>query len=129
MGTMATMDKNALIVEIGKLIVADVKVSSAHWDGFALVAWYGDGVSKLNGFRYADERPGQPATPASPEIQQRLDELRDVTTVDGEASWNACVIRLRHDTGKAIVEFAYDDADAWHVTPSTATDIAARAKP
>lgn len=123
------MDKNELIVEIGRLIASDAKVSSAPWDGFALVAWYGDGVAKLNGFRYADMRPGQPATPASPEIQQRLDELREATTADGKAPWNACVFKLRRDTGKATVEFAYDDAEVWQVRPSTAADIAARAKP
>jgi len=123
------MDKDALIVEIGHLIVADHKVSARPWDTFALVGWYGDGVSKLNGFRYVGSAPGEPATPASPAVQARLDDLRDATRVDGKAPWRACIVRLDRGTGKATVEFAYDDADRWEVTPATAARVAQNARP
>lgn len=123
------MDKDALIVEIGRLIVADAKVAAQPWDRYALVAWYGDGVSKLNGFRYVGEEAGQPATPATPELEDRLDELRDATQVDGKAPWHACVFRLDHRTGKATVDFEYENPERWHVTPATAAEIAQRARP
>lgn len=123
------MDKDALIVEIGRLIVADAKVAAQPWDRYALVAWYGDGVSKLNGFRYVGEEAGQPATPAAPELEDRLDELRDATQVDGKALWHACVFRLDRGTGKATVDFEYENPERWHVTPATAAEIAQRARP
>lgn len=123
------MDKDALIVEIGRLIVADPKASAQSWDAFALVAWYGDGISKLNGFRYAGSAPGEPATPSSLEIEDRIDQLREATRVDGKAPWRACVVKLDRDSGKATVDFAYEDADDWQVTPSTAAGIAMKARP
>ena len=123
------MDKDALILEIGRLIVDDRKVAAQPWDKYALVAWYGDGVSTLNGFRYVGDAPGQPATPESFELEDRLDELRAATGVDGREPWRACVVKLDRGSGKASVDFAYEDADAWRVSPATAAEVARRARP
>lgn len=123
------MDKDALILEIGRLVAGDRKVAAQPWDRYALVAWYGDGTSTLNGFRYVGEQPGQPATPASFELEDLLDALREATRVDGKAPWRACVVRLDKASGKATVDFAYEDADDWRVTPANAAEIARRARP
>jgi hypothetical protein len=124
------MDKDALIVEIGRLIAGDRKVAAHPWDKYALVAWYGDGVSTLNGFRYVGRQTGQAATPESFELEDRLEELRATTRRDGKDPWRACVVKLDRDSGKAVVDFAYDDdADRWRITPATAADIAERARP
>src|SRR3546814_5415869 len=53
-GSAAPMDKdapilNALVVEAARVIVGDPKVAAQPWDKYALVAWYGEGVSTLNG--------------------------------------------------------------------------------
>ena len=123
------MDKDALILEIGRLIVDDRKVAAQPWDKYALVAWYGEGVSTLNGFRYVGDEPGQPATPESFELEDRLDQLRAATSVDGREPWRACVVKLDRGSGKASVDFAYEDADAWRVSPATAAEVARRARP
>jgi len=123
------MDKDALVVEIGRLIAGDTKVAAQPWDKYALVAWYGDGMSTLNGFRYVGDEPGQPATPGAFELEDRIDELRAATQVDGKEPWRACVVRLDKASGKATVEFAYEDGDSWRVTPQTASEIARRARP
>jgi hypothetical protein len=123
------MDKDALILEIGRLIAGDRKVAAQPWDRYALVAWYGDGASTLNGFRYVGEQAGQPATPASFELEDVIDALREATHIDGKAPWRACVVRLDKASGKATVDFAYEDADDWRVTPANAAEIARRARP
>jgi len=121
-------DQDALIVEIGRLLAADPKLASQDWDRYALVAWYGDGVSKLNGFRYRGDDPGQPATPGAPALEDRLNDLREATRVDGAAPWRACVIRIERASGRASVDFEYDAPERWEVTPATVADIARRAR-
>ena len=124
------MDKDALIVEIGRLLVADAKVSAKPWDAYALVAWFGDGVLKLNGFRYVATAPGEPATPSDANVEAAITKLRDATAIDGNEPCRACVVKLDRGSGKATVDFIYrGDADRWQVTPSTADDIAERARP
>jgi hypothetical protein len=120
---------NALVVEIGRMIAGDRKVAAQPWDKYALVAWYGEGISTLNGFRYVGEEPGQPATPAAPELEDRIDALRAATRVEGRDAWRACVVRLDKATGKASVVFAYEDPDQWRVTPQTVAEVARRARP
>ncbi len=123
------MDKDALIVEIGRLLVADAKVSAKPWDAYSLVAWFGDGVRKLNGFRYVGSAPGEPATPSNAGVEAAIAALRAATAVDGTVPWRACVVKLDRGSGKATVDFAYDNTDLWQVTPATAADIAERARP
>src|SRR3546814_14616157 len=67
---------NALVVEAARVIVGDPKVAAQPWDKYALVAWYGEGVSTLNGFRYVGEELGQPATPGAADLEDRIDALR-----------------------------------------------------
>ena len=120
---------NALVVEIGRMIAGDHKVAAQPWDKYALVAWYGEGMSTINGFRYVGEEPGQPATPASPDLEDRIDALRAATRVEGKDAWRACVVKLDKASGKASVVFDYENADSWRITPQTAADVARRARP
>jgi len=124
------MDKDQLIAEIARLIVEDRKASAQSWDKYALIAFHGHGgVSKLNGFRYTGDGAGEPATPESFEIEDRLDELREATRIDDKPGWDACVFKLDRATSRVTADFAYDDADTWEVTPATAAAIAERARP
>src|SRR3546814_13477399 len=93
------------------------------------VAWYGEVVATLNGFRYVGEEPGQPATPGAADLEDRIDALRAATRIEGKDPWRACVVKLDKASGKASVVFAYEDADSWRVTPQTAADVARRARP
>lgn len=120
---------NAMVVEVARAVVGDAKVAAQPWDKYALVAWYGDGISTINGFRYVGEEPGQPATPGTPGLEDRIDALRAATRIEGKDPWRACVVKLDKASGKASVVFAYDDADSWRVTPQTAADVARRARP
>ncbi|MCL1635517.1 hypothetical protein M2650_12880 [Luteimonas sp. SX5] len=123
------MTQDELIVEIGRLIVADGKATAQPWDRYALIAYYDGSVSKLNGFGYMGDGRGRPATPETFDLEDRLDELREATRVEGKAPWLVCVFRLNRQTGKATVDFEYEHPERWHVTPATASEIAERARP
>lgn len=127
------MDRNELITRIGQLLVADPAVSDGQWDGYALVVRYGDGAvaRRLSGFRYTDgEGDGyQAATPRDPAIGEAFDALRQATRVHDKAPWDACVLRVRRDTGKLQVEFEYDEPEQWDITPETLATVASRARP
>jgi len=125
------LDRNELIARIGRLLVADPAVSDGEWDGYALVVRYGDGpvARRLSGFRYADDGGHQAATPRDPAIGEAFDELRHATRVHDKAPWEACVLRVRRDTGKLKLEFEYDRPEQWDITPDTIAAVAERARP
>lgn len=122
------MDKDALIHEIGRLIVADVDAGPA-WDGYALVVRYADGARKLSGFRYRDGQAPQAATPRAAALGERIDALREATQMEGKSPWDAGVIRILRATGKITVDFEYDAPDRWDIGPGNLAEVAERARP
>jgi len=125
------MDRNELIARIGQLLVADPAVSDGRWDGYALIVRYGDGAvaRRISGFRYADPAGRDAATPGNPAIGETFDALRGATLIPGKASWDACVLRIRRDTGKIKIDFEYDAPEQWDITPDTLDAVAERARP
>lgn len=123
------MDSNALIMAIGQAIVSDPRVDSAPWDGYALIASYTGGGLTLSGFRYRDGEPPEAATPRSSELDEHIQALRQATQVEGKAPWGACVVRIVSATGKVTVDFAYEAAGQWDITPATLAEVSERARP
>lgn len=74
-------------------------------------------------------RRARPATPASFEIEDLLDGLRQATQVEGKAPWRACIVKLDRVSAKVTVDFEYDHPEQWGVTPATAARIAEPARP
>lgn len=120
---------NALIMQIGQEIVSDPAVDAEPWDGYALIASYTGPGLRISGFRYRDGQPPQAATPQSRELGDHIEALRDATRVDGKDPWRACVIRIRSATGRIGVDFAYEGADQWDITPASLAEVAERARP
>ena len=124
--------RDTLIQRIGRLLVADPVLAVAAWDGYALIARYdeaGTASRRLSGFRYLDDGGFQAATPADPALGDALDALREATRVAAQAPWDACVTRLRRETGKLLVEFEYDDPGRWDIAPGTLSEVVERAQP
>ena len=120
---------NALIMQIGQEIVSDPAVDAEPWDGYALIASYTGPGLRISGFRYRDGQPPQAATPQSRELGGHIEALRDATRVDCKDPWRTCVIRINSATGKIGVDFAYEGADQWDITPASLAEVAERARP
>lgn len=123
------MDKDALVMQIGQTLVADDKVAAQPWDGYALIASYGDGTRRVSGFRYRDGEGAEAATPASAALGEQLDALRAATRVHDKDPWSVCVVRISRTTGKITVDFEYDNPGQWEITPATLQDVTERARP
>lgn len=119
---------DALVHEIGALILADERVSARAWDGYALVVRFDQTQTRLSGFAY-EHGHFHPATPRSTALQQRLQALRDAMRQDGSDPWAACVIRIVRATKQIRIEFEYDHPEQWDITPETLNHIATRARP
>jgi hypothetical protein len=125
------LDRNALVADIGRRLVADPAVSDGDWAGYALVVRYADGAiaRRLSGFRYDAEGAAAAATPRDPGIGAAFDALREATRLPGREPWQACVLRIRRADGHVGLEFEYDAPERWDITPETMADVVARARP
>lgn len=127
----ASDDRDALLLRIGRLLAGDAVLAETQWDGFALIARYGDGVidRRIAGFAYRDGGGFEASTPRDPALGTALDALREATRIDGKAPWQACVVTLRRASGRLHADFEYDDPARWDITPDTLEDVAERARP
>lgn len=121
------MDRDALVHELGAVIISNPKVAAAPWQRYALVAQIDEQQSKLNGFAYDADGGYQPLTPQGFEVHDKLRALREAMHSDGHAPWGACMVRIDRETQKITIEFEYDHPERWYVTPQNAAEIAARA--
>lgn len=124
----AAARRDALVHEVGLLIVQDARVAAEPWDAYALVARFAVDRIQLNGFAY-DERGMRPATPHDADLHRKLIALREATQVADGQPWGACVVRVERETAKIRIEFEYDHPERWDVTPQTVDDVARRARP
>lgn len=123
-------DRDALVHALGQAIVADPAVADGAFDGYALLVTYEGGSRRIAGFRYRDGETPEAATPRSAAVETALDALREGARVEGEAPWEACVVRVARPSNRITIEFAYgDDAARWVVTPATLSTVAERARP
>lgn len=126
------MDKNALINQVGMLIVTDPTVDAEYWDGYALIARYGEPMlaRRLSGFRYQDDGSFEAATPHDNDaLDKAVDALREAMHVPGQARWDAAVFQIRRDTRKIHAEFEYDHPEQWDITPATLVEVVNKARP
>lgn len=121
--------RDTLVQEVASTLLHNPRVTAVAWEQYALVVRFHPHRVQLNGFAYDADGGFEPATPNGVDIHRRLQALREATCIPGREPWEACVVRLDRPTRKVTIEFEYDHPELWEVTPATAAEVAARARP
>ena len=120
---------DTLIEQIGGMIIADERYADRRWSAISVVAVMDGGASQVSGYSYDAEGKPEAGSPRNLELHDRFEELQAATKVDGQTSWKTCLVQIKRDDLKTRVEFEYDDAARWKVTPKTLNIMPARLKP
>ncbi|MGQ4600446.1 hypothetical protein [Nocardia sp. R6R-6] len=105
---------NDILMSICELIIRSYR--EIVWDALALVVNL-DGVASMYGYTYTDNGDWSANLPASIGFLEKMKEFRSATSVLGENDWKACLIQVKRDDMSLNVEYEYDDADRWCITP------------
>lgn len=108
------MDKDALIVEIGKKLSRSVGAQHKDWVHLALVTHVDASSASTTGFAYDKNGKHKPFVPRDFDIGDDLEKLQEVMAMasNGER-WCACLMRLDRSTGEIDFDFEYENADRW----------------
>ncbi len=118
-----------LVDEIGFLIVGNPRLSALGWHHLVFVANMESGRSRMSGFAYAPGGTPRPATPDDMEVINRISALRNVMTRESGRPWSVCLIRVQRHPARIAVDFEYDDAARWTITPANVRQMAEALKP
>lgn len=106
-----------LIHQIGDMLVGDERYVDRDWTAISVIAIV-DGATQVSGYSYDHDDQPIAGTPRNWDIHDRFLALQDATTVEGKSAWKSCLFQIKRSDMKAMVDFEYDDAMRWKVTPA-----------
>jgi YD repeat-containing protein len=116
---MTDLDRGGeLINAIGGRIVHDENYTRYDWDSLSLVVTVDDAMSSSSGFVYLDTGEVVPNHPSGFDVLDLFEELQEATARPDGKRWKAALVQIVRATGKMHLEFEWDDADRWKVTPT-----------
>ncbi len=118
---------DALVSEIGQMIIADPNYSGRDWSGIALVVEVAE-RKRMYGFVYLAHGDWEAETPDDFDVIERGRDLADAMTVDGKR-WKRCLIHISRPGPKIDIHFDYDDTGEWVVTPANHAEMVGKLKP
>lgn len=125
------MESDEVVHKIGEAIVHSDEVAAEEWDKLAVVVHVREHSREMNGFLYSGNSAARPSTPSTSGLLRLFRDLREAMLAEGRSKspWKACVARIDAESGEISMEFEYDDADKWLVSPATMTTVAESIRP
>lgn len=105
---------NALLNELGGLLVEDGAYEGHDWAGISLVVEFDDDAVSLSGYAYPEGKPHIAVVPENPEVFDVVEALRDVMAADGKGAWAGALVRITQPGPEIEMEFDYDGGQ-WEV--------------
>lgn len=116
-------DRDALVNEIGRLILQDSRYADGNWRGIALVYTREPGVETTDGYIYYDDDSyhGDDYKPELPDsnsgaISDAIDKLLDAMAEDNGKRWQQMLYQIWKPGPDFRVTFEYDRPDRWSIT-------------
>ncbi len=118
---------DALVNEIGQMVIADANYAERDWTGIALVVEVA-ARKRMYGFVYLADGDWEAETPDDFDVIERAADLNRVMGVGGNG-WTRCLVQISRPGPKIAISFDYDDTGDWVVTPGNHEEMVDRLKP
>ena len=106
--------QNALIFEIGEMILDDPEYAGDTWDALSIVTTLDDGTERMSGYVYDAEGGFEAAAPERfGPILDKLIELRERMEETGGGAFVQCLIQIKKPDYALTVKFEHDDPGRW----------------
>lgn len=120
--------RDELIQLIGEEIYNSEKVSQRDWESLSLVFDLSSSSVSNSGFLYQNGSI-VPISVRSFRLAEYVQELHEVTEVDGKERWKQCLVQIRKKDGAIKLDFEYNDADRWSITPANRLEMRESLRP
>lgn len=128
--TSVTFDQtraDALVHEIGQMVIADANYAGREWSGIALVIEVAQ-RKRMYGFVYGADGDWEAETPDDFDVIERAAELNRVMAAGGNG-WTRCLIQIARPGPRITIQFDYDDKGDWVVTPGNHAEMVEKLRP
>jgi len=108
----STEKKNALIGEIGALMLSDPELADSDWDALCAVANISDSSKKAFGYRFSGDQY-QGWVPKDRLFRDKIADLQTLMSEDEERAWQQVLINITKESMSIDIQFEYDDPTRW----------------
>ncbi len=123
------MEKDDLILEIGRMLVQDPHIASRPWSHLVIVAQMFNDSTKVSGFAYQGSGKALPTGPKNFNVLTKFEDLREAMKEPSRDPWRACLLRIDQSSGNVSVDFEYDQPEKWLITPASVKHMAEQLRP
>lgn len=120
---------DALVREVGALIAADSELGGGDWAGLSVVVIAQGGSTSISGYAYPESGAAKAVSPRGFTLHKRFRTLRDEMTKASGKDWATCLVQIRRPQMSVTIQFDYDDAMRWKVTPANLATMVERLRP
>lgn len=106
-----------LVNEIGNALVQDRTYREFPWQSLSIVAIVDAGVVQMSGYLYDDKGEPTAKNPDDADLYDKFEELCEAMEQPTGRLWKTALVQIRREGGEAKIQFDYDDAMRWKVTP------------
>jgi predicted RNase H-like HicB family nuclease len=118
---------DALVAEIGAMILADRNYADREWTGIALVIELAE-RRRMYGFIYLADGDWEAETPDDFDILETAASLREVMA-EGSERWARCLVSLARPGPRLTVAFDHDGTADWTVSTANYSVMAEKLRP
>lgn len=115
MGTSADDD----VIELGRLVSSHPAYADTDWSYIALVATFAEGRRSMFGYVFFADGRWEAKLPRDRDrsVMRAFRKLHERMTVADGFGWLQCLLEISRQDQTVAVQFEYDDANRWSVTP------------
>jgi hypothetical protein len=120
---------DALVHEIAGLVVQSETRVSGDWDSIAVVAIVDNASVQVSSYRYDAQGQAEPGNPGDFSVNRKFRDLNTIMRQPTSRQWKSALMQIRRATGEVTVDFEYDDASRWKVTPLNVSTMPNQLRP
>lgn len=105
---------NALVHEIGSMIVSSDEYREDDWLGIAVVIDFSFGQQSQHGYAYLNNGDFQARSPGF-DVLRKIRDLREQMKKEKSIEWHQCLIHITRPDYKINFQFEYHDPERWSI--------------
>jgi hypothetical protein len=106
-----------LVHEIARMVAQSQTGESDDWTGISVVAIVDEASVQVSSYRYDAQGQAEPGDPGDFSVNRKFRELNALMRQPTGRHWKSALMQIRRGTGEVTIDFEYDDAARWKVTP------------
>jgi hypothetical protein len=118
-----------LVHDIAGMVAQSETRASDDWESISVVAIVDEASVQVSSYRYDAQGRATPGDPGDLSVNRKFRELHALMRQPTGRQWKSALMQIRRKSGEVTIDFEYDDASRWKVTPLNISTMPEQLRP